>query len=171
MLQKIEGHFVRWQNSSSDRPESILIQTTTVLQSICLSRNLRHLLLGLLQPGMSLSLQAKVKKHRLRAKFIVLLPLGEAVTLQDFEPQAAVNKPVKIKVCTSKQCCKNGSQQICSALEKIATDVNIKVCEVGCLSDCRNAPVVKIGDREYHHLAPKQAVSLARKYADLRPAK
>jgi hypothetical protein len=146
MLQKIEGHFVRWQNSSSGRPKSILVQTATVLQSIRLSKNLRYLLLGLLQPGMSLSLQAKVTKQRLRAKFIVLLPLGESVASQSFGPPAAVQKPVKIKVCTSKQCCKNGSQQICSALAKIATDVNIKVREVGCLGDCRNSPVVKIGE-------------------------
>jgi Thioredoxin-like [2Fe-2S] ferredoxin len=170
MLQKIEGHFVRWQNSSSGQPQSMLVQTPTVLQSIRLGKNLRYLLLGLLQPGMSLSLQAKLKKQRLRAKFIVLLPLGESVASQSFESPAAVQKPVKIKVCTSKHCCKNGSQQICSALEKIATGVNIKVYEVGCLGGCRNAPVVKIADREYHNLAPKQAVALALKHAELKPA-
>jgi Thioredoxin-like [2Fe-2S] ferredoxin len=170
MLQKIEGHFVRWQNSSSGQPKYILVQTVTVLQFIHLSKNLRYLLVGLLQPGMHLSLQAKVKKHRLRAKFIVLLPPSEPAVSPAFEPPAAVNKPVKIKVCTSKQCCKNGSQQICSALEKVATGVNITVREVGCLGDCRNAPVIKIGDREYHRLSPKQAASLALKYADLKPA-
>lgn len=170
MLQKIEGHFVRWQNPSSGRPKFILVQTATILQSVYLSKNLRYLLVNLLQPGMSLSLQAKAKKHRLLAKFIVLLPLGEQVISHSFEPQKSLDKPVKIKVCTSKHCCKNGAEQICSALEKVATDANIKVCKVGCLGGCRHAPVVKIGDQEYHHLAPKKASALALKHADHKTA-
>jgi hypothetical protein len=161
MLQKLEGHFLQWQDSPVGKAESILIQTSTIVQSVYLGKNLRHLLMEFLQPGMSLSLQAKVKKHYLQAKFIVLLPSGAVDVSRSSVRRISGGKPATVQVCTSKHCCRNGSEEICSALENIAHDANIKVREVGCLGHCRNAPVVKIGDRKYQNLSPKKVVSLA----------
>jgi Thioredoxin-like [2Fe-2S] ferredoxin len=168
MHQKLEGQFLRWQNSPSGQPEFIQIQTATIIQSVRLGKNLRHLLADLLQPGMRLSLRAKMKKKYLQAKLVVLLPVGEIdiPCRSSAQPSIRVDriKPVTVQICTSKHCCKNGSQEISKSLEQLAGK-DIKVREVRCFGECRNAPVVKIGDRKYHRLSSQKVVALALKHA------
>jgi hypothetical protein len=159
MLQKLEGRFLRWQNSHSGQPKSIQIQTSTIIQSVRLGKNLRHLLADLLQPGMNLSLQAKVKKHHLKARFVVLLPTGEVDIPQNISVLQC--KPLRVQVCTGKHCCKNGSQEIINSLRAANSEAEIDVRKVRCIGDCRHAPVVKISDRKYHHLSPQKVVALA----------
>jgi Thioredoxin-like [2Fe-2S] ferredoxin len=161
MLQKLEGHFVRWQDSPQGLPTSILIQTGTLMQSVRLSKNLRRLLAALLQPGMGLMLQAKPKKHHLQAKFVVLLPSGDLPASDAVGGKVLTAKPTTVQICTSKHCHKKGSPKICAALAAMADEANIKVREVGCMGHCRQAPIAKIGDRRYHQLSPKKVVELA----------
>jgi hypothetical protein len=161
MLQKLEGRFLRWQNSRSGQPQFIQIQTSTIIQSVRLGKNLQRLLIDLLRPGMNLSLQAKVKKRHLKAKFVVLLPMGEVDIPQKLS--APNCESLTVKVCTGKHCCKNGSQEIIDSLRSANSKAAINVQKVRCLGDCRHAPVVKISDRKYYRLSPQKVVVLALK--------
>jgi (2Fe-2S) ferredoxin len=160
MLQKLEGKFLRWQKSESGKLKSIQIQTGTIIQSVCIGRDLRLLLQDLLTPNVSMSLQVKVKKQRMIAKFVVLMPHCD-LTID----RSTIPKPIEVKVCTSKQCCKNGSKDICKSLEQLQLDSNIGITinKVGCMGNCKQAPVVKIDGHKYHQLSPTSTIDVVKK--------
>ncbi len=160
MLQKLEGNFLRWQKSKSGKLHSIQIQTSETIQLVHVGKNLRGLLHELLTPNVSISLQVKVKKGRMTAKFMVLMPHCDLVIEREMIP-----KPIEIKVCTSKHCCKNGSKDICKSLEQIGSDSNIgvQISKVGCMGNCKNAPAIKIDGQKYHNLSSASAVTLVKK--------
>lgn len=167
MLQKLEGNFLRWQRSKSGKLQSIQIQTGTIVQSVRVGKDLRLLLLDLLTPNVSISLQVKVKKQRMIAKFVVLMPHCDLTV-----DRSAIPQPVTVKVCTSKHCCRNGSKDICTALEQLQLDSNIGIAikRVGCMGNCKNAPAVKIDDRKFDRLSPESAVAMVKKiWQKLRP--
>jgi (2Fe-2S) ferredoxin len=160
MLQKIEGNFLCWQRSKSGKLCIIQIQTGTIVQSVRIGKDLRALLLDLLTPNVSISLQVKVKKQRMIAKFVVLMPHCD-LTLD----RSSIPKPIAIKVCTSKHCCKNGSKDICDSLQQLQLDSNIgiSISKVGCMGNCKNAPAVKIDGQKHHQLSPESAVAIVKK--------
>ncbi len=160
MLQKLEGKFLRWQQSESGKLNSIQIQTSTIIQSVYVGKALRALLHELLLPNAAISLQVKVKKRRMTAKFVVLMPHCDLVIDRKMIP-----KPIEIKVCSSKHCCKNGSKDICNSLEQLQLDSNIGVhiSKVGCMGNCKNAPAIKIDGQKHHQLSPAAAVALVKK--------
>jgi Thioredoxin-like [2Fe-2S] ferredoxin len=160
MLQKIEGNFLRWQQSKSGELSIIQVQTGTIVQSVRVGKDLRALLLDLLTPNVSISLQVKVKKQRMIAKFVVLMPHCD-LTID----RSSIPKPIVVKVCTSKHCCKNGSKDICASLEQLQLDSNmgISIKKVGCMGNCKNAPAVKIDDRKLDQLSPESAVAMVKK--------
>jgi (2Fe-2S) ferredoxin len=167
MLQKLEGNFLRWQRSRSGKLQSIQIQTGTIVQSVRVGKDLRSLLLDLLTPNVSISLQVKVKKERMIAKFVVLMPHCDLTVDRSTIPQ-----PITVKVCTSKHCCRNGSKDICTALEQLQLDGNIGIAikKVGCMGNCKNAPAVKIDDRKFDQISPESAVAVVKKiWQKLRP--
>lgn len=167
MLQKLEGNFLRWQRSRSGKLQSIQIQTGTIVQSVRVGKDLRLLLLDLLTPNVSISLQVKVKKQKMIAKFVVLMPHCDLTV-----DRSAIPQPVTVKVCTSKHCCRNGSKDICTALEQLQLDSNIGIAikRVGCMGNCKNAPAVKIDDRKFDRLSPESAVAMVKKiWQKLRP--
>jgi (2Fe-2S) ferredoxin len=167
MLQKLEGNFLRWQRSRSGKLQSIQIQTGTIVQSVRVGKDLRSLLLDLLTPNVSISLQVKVKKERMIAKFVVLMPHCDLTVDRSTIPQ-----PITVKVCTSKHCCRNGSKGICTALEQLQLDGNIGIAikKVGCMGNCKNAPAVKIDDRKFDQISPESAVAVVKKiWQKLRP--
>jgi (2Fe-2S) ferredoxin len=167
MLQKLEGNFLRWQRSKSGKLQSIQIQTGTIVQSVRIDKDLRSLLSDLLTPNVSISLQVKVKKQRMIAKFVVLMPHCDLTV-----DRSAIPQPVTVKVCTSKHCCRNGSKDICTALEQLQLDSNIGIAikKVGCMGNCKNAPAVKIDDRKFDRLSPESAVAMVKKiWQKLRP--
>jgi NADH:ubiquinone oxidoreductase subunit E len=69
-----------------------------------------------------------------------------------------------VQVCTSKHCCKNGSQEIINSLKSVDVERTINVQKVRCLGDCSHAPVVKISDRKYRRISPQKVVALALKF-------
>ncbi len=160
MLQKLEGNFLRWQQSKSGKLQSIQIQTGTIIQSVRVGKDLRALLVDLLTPNVSISLQVKVKKQRMIAKFVVLMPHCDLTIDQSVIPQ-----PIAIKICTSKHCCKNGSKDICKSLEQLQLDSNIGIAinKVGCMGNCKNAPVVKIDGHKYDRLSSESAIVLVKR--------
>jgi hypothetical protein len=160
MLQKLEGNFLRWQKSKSGKLHSIQIQTSETIQLVHVGKNLRGLLHELLTPNVSISLQVKVKKGRMTAKFMVLMPHCDLVIEREMIP-----KPIEIKVCTSKHCCKNGSKDICKSLEQIGSDSNIgvQISKVGCMGNCKNAPAIKIDGQKHLELSSTSAVTLVKK--------
>jgi (2Fe-2S) ferredoxin len=160
MLQKVEGNFLRWQQSKSGKLCAIQIQTGTIVQSVYIRKDLRSLLLDLLTPNVSISLQVKVKKQRMIAKFVVLMPHCNLPLNRSNIP-----KPIAIKVCTSKHCCKNGSKDICDSLQQLQLDSNIGIAisKVGCMGNCKNAPAVKIDGQKHHQLSPDSAVDIVKK--------
>jgi hypothetical protein len=160
MLQKLEGNFLRWQKSKSGKLHSIQIQTSETIQLVHVGKNLRGLLHELLTPNVSISLQVKVKKGRMTAKFMVLMPHCDLVIEREMIP-----KPIEIKVCTSKHCCKNGSKDICKSLEQIGSDSNIgvQISKVGCMGNCKNAPAIKIDGQKHLELSSTSAVILVKK--------
>ncbi len=167
MLQKLEGTFLRWQKSKSGKLKTIQIQTGNIIQSVRIDRDLRALLTDLLTPNISISLQVKVKKQQLIAKFVVLMPRCDLAV-----DRALIPKPIEVKVCTSRHCCKNGSKDIYQSLEQLQLDGNIGIAlnKVGCMGNCKNAPAVKIDGRKYNHLSPVAAVDLVGKiWRKLRP--
>ncbi len=167
MLQKLEGNFLRWQRSKSGKLRSIQIQTSTIIQSVQIGKDLRALLSDLLTPNVSISLQVKVKKKRMIAKFVVLMPHCDLVVNQRMIPQ-----PIEVKVCTSKHCCKNGSKEICQSLEQLRLDSNIgiQINKVGCMGNCKNAPAVKIAGHKHNQLSPDAVVALVKKiWCKLKP--
>lgn len=167
MLQKLEGNFLRWQRSRSGKLQSIQIQTGTIVQSVRVGKDLRLLLLDLLTPNVSISLQVKVKKQKMIAKFVVLMPHCDLTV-----DRSAIPQPVTVKICTSKHCCRNGSKDICTALEQLQLDSNIGIAikRVGCMGNCKNAPAVKIDDRKFDRLSPESAVAMVKKiWQKLRP--
>ncbi len=167
MLQRLEGNFLRWQRSKSGKLRSIQIQTSTIVQSVRVGKDLRALLDDLLTPNVSISLQVKVKKRRMIAKFVVLMPHCDLIVDQKMIPQ-----PIEVKVCTSKHCCKNGSKEICQSLEQLRLDSNIgiKINKVGCMGDCKNAPAVKIAGRKHSQLSPDAVVAVVKKiWCKLKP--
>jgi hypothetical protein len=168
MLQKIEGNFLSWQQSKSGKLCIMQIQTGTIVQSVRIGKDLRLLLLDLLTPNMSVSLQVKRKKQQMIAKFVVLMPHCDLTINRSTIPQ-----PIAIKVCTSKHCGKNGSKDICTALEQLQLDSNIGIAiqKVGCMGNCKNAPAVKIDDRKFDRLSPVSAVAIVKKiWQKLRPS-
>jgi (2Fe-2S) ferredoxin len=167
MLQTIEGNFLCWQLSKSGKPHIIQIQTATIVQSIHVGKNLRLLLVDLLTPNVSISLQVKVKKQRMIAKFVVLMPHCDLTANRSNIP-----KPIKVKVCTSKHCCENGSKSICKSLEQLQLDsgIGITIDKVGCMNNCKNAPAVQIDGQKYNRLSPASAVIAIQKiWQKLRP--
>jgi (2Fe-2S) ferredoxin len=160
MLQKVEGNFLCWQRSKSGKPCIIQVQTGTIVQSVYIRKDLRSLLLGLLTPNVSISLQVKVKKQRMIAKFVVLMPHCDLTLDRSNSP-----KPIAIKVCTSKHCCKNGSKDICDSLQQLQLDSNIGIAisKVGCMGNCKNAPAVKIDGQKHYQLSPESAVAIVKK--------
>jgi Thioredoxin-like [2Fe-2S] ferredoxin len=160
MLQKLEGNFLRWQKSKSGKLHSIQIQTSETIQLVHVGKNLRGLLHELLTPNVSISLQVKVKKGRMTAKFMVLMPHCDLVIEREMIP-----KPIEIKVCTSKHCCKNGSKDICKSLEQIGSDSNIgvQISKVSCMGNCKNAPAIKIDGQKHLKLSSVSAVTLVKK--------
>jgi (2Fe-2S) ferredoxin len=175
MLQKITGNFLGWQRSKSGKLRSIQIQTGTMIQSVRVGKDLRLLLLDLLTPNVSISLQVKIKKEQMIAKFVVLMPhcdligdlIGDLIV-----DRSAIPQPIAVKVCTSKHCCKNGSKDICASLEQLRLDSNIGISikKVGCMGNCKNAPAVKIDDRKFDKLSPESAVAVVKKiWQKLRP--
>jgi hypothetical protein len=160
MLQKLEGNFLRWQQSKSGRLHSIQIQTSTNTQIVHIGKDLRKMLHELLTPNVSISLQVKVKKRRATAKFVVLMPHCDLIIDREMIP-----KPIEIKVCSSKHCCKNGSEDICKSLEKMRSDSNIgvRISKVGCMGNCKNAPAIKIDGQKHHKLSSSSAVALVKK--------
>jgi Thioredoxin-like [2Fe-2S] ferredoxin len=167
MLQKLEGNFLRWQRSKSGKLQSIQIQTGTIVQSVRVGKDLRSLLLDLLTPNVSISLQVKVKQQKMIAKFVVLMPHCDLTV-----DRSAILPPITVKVCTSKHCCKNGSKDICAALEQLQSDsqIGVAIKKVGCMGNCKNAPVIKIDDRKLDRLSPESAVTMVKKiWQKLRP--
>jgi hypothetical protein len=165
MLQKIAGNFLGWQRSKSGKPRSIQIQTGTTVQSVLVGKDLRVLLLDLLTPNVSISLQVKVKKEQMIAKFVVLMPHCD-LDIGDLNiDQSSIPKPITVKVCSSKHCCKNGSKDICAALEQLQLNSNIGIAikKVGCMGNCKNAPAVKIDDRRLDRLSPESTVAMVKK--------
>ncbi len=160
MLQKIEGNFLRWQQSKSGKLSIIQVQTGTIVQSVRIGKDLRALLLDLLTPNVSISLQVKVKKQRMIAKFVVLMPHCD-LTID----RSSIPKPISVQVCTSKHCCKNGSKDICASLEQLQLDSNIGIAikKVGCMGNCKNAPAIKIDGRKLDRLSPESAVAMVKK--------
>jgi (2Fe-2S) ferredoxin len=160
MLQKIDGSFLRWQKSKSGKLCIIQIQTGTIVQSVRVGKDLQSLLLDLLTPNVSISLQVKVKKQRMIAKFVVLMPHCD-LTID----RSAIPKPIVVKVCSSKHCCQNGSKDIYSSLEQLQIDSNIGIAikKVGCMGNCKNAPAVKIDDRKFDRLSPESAAAIVKK--------
>jgi (2Fe-2S) ferredoxin len=160
MLQKLEGYFLRWQRSRSGKLQSIQIQTSTLVQSVRVGKKLRPLLFNLLTPQVPISLLVKTKKSRMIAKFVVLMPHDELTV-----SSTAIPKPIEVKVCTSKHCCKAGSKNIASALEQLQLDGNIgiQVKTVGCLGSCSQAPAIKIEGKRHLHISPQSAVNIVKK--------
>jgi (2Fe-2S) ferredoxin len=160
MLQKLEGNFLRWQKSRSGKLKSIQIQTNTTVQSVYIDKELRLLMQDLLTANVSISLQVKVKKQRMIARFVVLMPHCDLTIDRSIIP-----KPIEVKVCTSKHCYKNGSKDICKSLEELQLDSNIGITinKVGCMGNCKQAPVVKIDGHKYHHLSPTAAIDVVKK--------
>lgn len=168
MLQKLEGNFLRWQKSKSGKLRSIQIQTSTIIQSVQVGKDLRALLSDLLTPNVSISLQVKVKKKQMIAKFVVLMPHCDLIV----EP-GMIPPPIEVKVCTSRHCCKNGSKDICRSLEQLRLDSNIGVYinKVGCMGNCKNAPAVKIAGHKHNQLSPNAVVILVKEiWSKLKPA-
>ncbi len=160
MLKKLEGSFLRWQRSESGKLNSIQIQTSTIIQSVHVNKDLRVLLHDLLIPNVTISLQVKVKKRRMTAKFVVLTPRCDLTIDRKMIP-----KPIEVKVCSSKHCCKNGSKDICKSLEQLQLDSNIgvQISKVGCMGNCKNAPAIKIDGHKHQKLSPASAVALVKK--------
>ncbi len=160
MLQTLEGNFLRWQRSKSGKLNSIQIQTSTIIQSVHVGKDLRVLLHELLTPNVAVSLQVKVKKRRVTAKFAVLMPHCNLVIDRKMIP-----KPIEIKVCSSKHCCKNGGKDIYESLQQLRSDSNIgvQVSQVSCMGNCKNAPAIKIDGHKHNKLSSVLAVALVRK--------
>jgi hypothetical protein len=164
MLQKLEGRFLQWQRSKSGKLQGILIQTSTVVQSVRVGKKLRMLLSELLTPDMSISLQVKVKKRRLVAKLVVLIPQENLSVSRAMLPPDN-QQEIEIKVCTSKHCCKNGSQDIYQSLAqlKLEPGMDLKIKKVGCMGDCDKAPMIKIDGQKHQRLSPQMAVGMVKK--------
>ena len=160
MLQKIEGNFLRWQRSKSGKLSMLQIQTGTIVQLVRVGKDLRTILSDLLTPNVAISLQVKVKKRRMVAKFVVLMPHCDLTLNRSDIPQ-----PIAVKVCTSKHCCKKGSKDICESLQQLQLDSNIgiSISKVGCMGNCKNAPVVKIDGQKHQQLSPDSAVAIIKK--------
>jgi hypothetical protein len=160
MLQKLEGCFLRWQRSRSGKLQSIQVQTSTLVQSVRVGKGLRPLLFDLLTSNMPISLLVKAKKRHMVVKFVVLMPHAELTV-----SSTAIPKPIEVKVCTSKHCCKAGSKNICSALEQLQLDSNIgiQVKTVSCLGSCSQAPAIKVAGRKHLHVSPQSAVNMIKK--------
>jgi hypothetical protein len=160
MLQKLEGCFLCWQRSKSGKLQSIQIQTSTLVQSVRVGKGLRPLLFDLLTPNMPVSLLVKVRKRRVIVKFVILMPHDELTV-----SSTAIPKPIEVKVCTSKHCCKAGSKNICSALEQLQLDSNIgiQIKTVSCLGSCSQSPAIKVAGRKHLHVSPQSAVNTIKK--------
>jgi NADH:ubiquinone oxidoreductase subunit E len=164
MLQKLEGHFLQWQRSKSGKHQDLLIQTNTVVQSVRINKQLHALMAALITPNMSMSLQVKAKKHRLIAKFVVLIP-QEKLSISPSMIPPPRNQAIEIKVCNSKHCCKKGSQDICRSLEQLQLEpgMDLKIKKVGCMGDCQKAPLIKIDGHKHQRLSPQAATMLVKK--------
>jgi hypothetical protein len=163
MLQQLEGYFLRWQRSKSGKLQGVLIQTSTIVQSVRVGKKLRVLLSELLTPDLPMSLQVKVKKRKLIAKLVVLMPQENLSVSRSM--LASARPEIEVKVCNSKHCCKNGSKDIYQSLVQLQLEpgIDLKVKKVGCMGDCHRAPLVKIDGQKHQKLSPQTAVERVKK--------
>ena len=86
----------------------------------------------------------------------------------------ATTPSLVVRVCSKKNCWRNGGRELFAALECEAAAGghagNIEIRQVGCLDHCKHAPNVALGDRVFARCAPREAGTLiARATAGLLP--
>ena len=172
----IVGRLVDFVVSKSDRVRYLQLSTQEAEYSIEVAKESKKLLSKHLKPGCWLKITGmrKYELHQGEVKYkaytIELLP--EQVDIQTASSNSTTTtKPkVKVLICQSSTCWKNGGKAACNMLKAelqakgIAEQVEVRT--TGCLKQCKQAPnlVIMPGGNRYSRVQPKQISELITKH-------
>ena len=74
-----------------------------------------------------------------------------------------------IRICTKKNCWRNGGRDLWTALEKKIETAGLSDCvrlkAVGCMDHCKRGPNAEFGGRDFHHCSPRTAEEILESFA------
>ncbi|MDR3402371.1 MAG: (2Fe-2S) ferredoxin domain-containing protein [Chthoniobacter sp.] len=120
-------------------------------------KELRHRLKAVLVPGSEILVSGRERDEHGRpiAKRVV----SDVRLMTAHGPVACVRCP--IRVCTKKNCWRNGGQQLWHALEDTLTRRGladaVELKGVHCLDHCKRGPNAEWQGHDFHHCTPKDA--------------
>jgi len=143
-------------------------------------RLLRRRIIGKFRAGepIRLEISAEVNPVTGARKEVVLRVLPEladrpAGTAPIAPAPTACAAPSVIRVCSKKNCWRNGGRELFEALYRQCAaaghDGQIEIRQVGCLDRCKHAPNVDAGDRSYSHCSCSDAGAIIARVVDHLP--
>ena len=111
----------------------------------------------------------RLLRRRMVGKFRAGEPIRVAVT-EERAPETGVVKqtvtdvlsatataPGVVRVCTKKNCWRNGGRELWDALTRAAHADNVELRQVGCLDRCKQAPNADAGRHAFSRCSPGEA--------------
>jgi NADH:ubiquinone oxidoreductase subunit E len=146
----ISGLLLDMQRDKQDRPKALMVETVWGTFRAQLPKGLRTGLNQELELGQAIRLWLSHKGHKIVADLVVP---HQAKALVYSGPREAC-----IWVCTSKSCCKRGSDEVWQALQEAARKsthkLEIKKCD--CLGTCKKGPSLKVkGHKRVYQVDPQ----------------
>lgn len=75
-----------------------------------------------------------------------------------------------IRICTKKNCWRNGGRELWSALEKKIEEAglsdSVRLKAVGCLDHCKRGPNAEFAGRDFHHCSPRTTDEILESFAE-----
>ena len=126
-------------------------------------RDLRRRIIGKFRAGESLRVAVTEERDAETGvlKQVVSRVLPAMVDGADIVLSAVAAAPVVVRVCSKKNCWRNGGRELWEALERERLAAphagNIEIRQVGCLDRCKHAPNADGGSRAYSRCSPRDA--------------
>ena len=80
---------------------------------------------------------------------------------------ACVSCPIRI--CTKKNCWRDGGRELWTTLEKKIEEAGlgdrVRLKAVGCMDHCKRGPNAEFGGRDFHHCSPRTAEEILESFA------
>ncbi len=95
---------------------------------------------------------------------------GEPVVSQVRVAGQAACVTCPIRICTKKNCWRNGGRELWTTLEKkieaagLSDSVRLKA--VGCMDHCKRGPNAEFGGRDFHHCSTRSADQILESFAE-----
>lgn len=175
---RLEGRFVDFLGKGEEEPKLLWIDTPEGERYIKLSKELRHPLRTVLQPGDWLEIFGKQKyksktgELKLKAQHVRLkTAVKPDEQLKVVPPATPAPKPkASIILCQKSSCRKRGASEVCQAateaLHNCGLEDQVAIKGTGCMKQCKQGPcLVFMPDKaRYTQVDPKEVSTLVEKH-------